>query len=239
MDKTGHMTIAAHTAGRRNGRQWMRRFLLAAVLLLAAVAVAGICLEERAVVTDFFAQKICRRALSICLGRTGWGVICCRARWRGSPRASASVCWRRRSAQCLRFSLELPRRSAEKWADGIISWCIDLMMGVPHIVLLLLISYALGKGEKGVVVGVALTHWPNLARVIRGGDPAGAGGGVRWHCKTAREKSVVHCQMAHFFRRFFRSSLWDWCYCSRTRSCMRRASRFWALDCRRRSRRLA
>ena len=39
---------------------------------------------------------------------------------------------------------------------------------VPHIVLLLLISYALGKGEKGVIVGVALTHWPNLARVIRG-----------------------------------------------------------------------
>ena len=28
MDKTGHMTIAAHTAGRRNGRQWMWRFLL-------------------------------------------------------------------------------------------------------------------------------------------------------------------------------------------------------------------
>ena len=61
-----------------------------------------------------FRAKICRRALSICLGRTGWGVICCRARWRGSPRASASVCWRRRSAQCLRFSLELPRRSSEK-----------------------------------------------------------------------------------------------------------------------------
>ena len=36
MDKTGHMTIAAHTAGRRNGRQWMRRFLLAAVLLFSS-----------------------------------------------------------------------------------------------------------------------------------------------------------------------------------------------------------
>ena len=58
MDKTGHMTIAAHTAGRRNGRQWMRRFLLAAVLLLAAVAVAGICLEERAVVTDFSRKNL-------------------------------------------------------------------------------------------------------------------------------------------------------------------------------------
>ena len=53
MDKTGHMMIAVHTEGRRNGRQWMRCFLLAAVLLLAVAAVAGICLEEQAVVTDF------------------------------------------------------------------------------------------------------------------------------------------------------------------------------------------
>ena len=40
MDKTDQMTIAAHTAGRRNGRQWMWRFLLVAVLLLAVVAVS-------------------------------------------------------------------------------------------------------------------------------------------------------------------------------------------------------
>ena len=26
----------------------------------------------------------------------------------------------------------------------------------------------MGKGLKGVIAGVALTHWPNLARVIRG-----------------------------------------------------------------------
>ena len=44
---------------------------------------------------------------------------------------------------------------------------IDTIMGIPHILLLLLISYALGKGVKGVVVGVALSHWPSLARVIR------------------------------------------------------------------------
>ena len=41
------------------------------------------------------------------------------------------------------------------------------IMGIPHILLLLIISYALGKGVKGVVVGVALSHWPSLARVIR------------------------------------------------------------------------
>ena len=52
-------------------------------------------------------------------------------------------------------------------ADAAVSWVIDLIMGIPHIVLLILISYALGKGFWGVTVGLALTHWPSLARVLR------------------------------------------------------------------------
>ena len=54
-----------------------------------------------------------------------------------------------------------------RWADGAVSWLTDLMMGIPHIVLLILISYGLGKGFWGVTIGVALTHWPNLDRVMR------------------------------------------------------------------------
>lgn len=52
-------------------------------------------------------------------------------------------------------------------ADAVVTWLIDLLMGVPHIILLILISFALGKGFWGVTVGVALTHWPSLTRVIR------------------------------------------------------------------------
>ncbi len=54
-----------------------------------------------------------------------------------------------------------------RWVDAAVSWLIDLMMGIPHIVLLILISYALGKGFWGVTIGVALTHWPSLTRVLR------------------------------------------------------------------------
>lgn len=54
-----------------------------------------------------------------------------------------------------------------KWVDEAITWLTDLIMGIPHILLLILISAALGKGFAGVVTGVALTHWPSLARVIR------------------------------------------------------------------------
>ncbi len=55
-----------------------------------------------------------------------------------------------------------------KWVDNIIIWCIDLVMGIPHIVLLILISFAMGRGLKGLVVGIAVTHWPSLARLVRG-----------------------------------------------------------------------
>lgn len=40
-------------------------------------------------------------------------------------------------------------------------------MGVPHLILLILISIAAGGGAAGVITGVAVTHWPNLTRLIR------------------------------------------------------------------------
>lgn len=55
-----------------------------------------------------------------------------------------------------------------KIVDGAVTWVIDLVMGIPHILLLILISYACGKGFKGVVIGISLTHWTSLARLIRG-----------------------------------------------------------------------
>ena len=55
-----------------------------------------------------------------------------------------------------------------KVIDGIINWVIDLVMGIPHIVLIILISFACGRGMKGLLIGVAVTHWTCLARLIRG-----------------------------------------------------------------------
>ncbi len=54
-----------------------------------------------------------------------------------------------------------------KVADQFISWLIDLFLSVPHLVALILISFTLGGGYKGVIVGIMATHWPSLARVVR------------------------------------------------------------------------
>jgi peptide/nickel transport system permease protein len=54
-----------------------------------------------------------------------------------------------------------------KTTDRIISWLIDVFLSVPHLVLLILIAFVCGGGLKGVAIGIMLTHWPSLARVIR------------------------------------------------------------------------
>ena len=53
------------------------------------------------------------------------------------------------------------------WVDKLVNFCIDLCMGLPHLVLLILISFMIGKGTRGVTIAVALTHWPGLARIVR------------------------------------------------------------------------
>jgi len=40
--------------------------------------------------------------------------------------------------------------------DTFITWLVDLFMGMPHLVLIMLIAFTLGGGIKGVVVGMRL-----------------------------------------------------------------------------------
>jgi peptide/nickel transport system permease protein len=52
-------------------------------------------------------------------------------------------------------------------ADTAVTWVVDLFLSVPHMILIILISIAVGKGFTGVLAGVAATHWTSLTRVIR------------------------------------------------------------------------
>lgn len=57
--------------------------------------------------------------------------------------------------------------TGSKFIDGFINWLIDLVMGVPHLILIILISFAFGGGLIGLLTGIAVTHWTSLARLIR------------------------------------------------------------------------
>lgn len=51
--------------------------------------------------------------------------------------------------------------------DKAVLMAVDCCMGLPHLVLLILISFMLGRGERGVMLAVAFTHWPELTRLVR------------------------------------------------------------------------
>ncbi|MDU7472863.1 MAG: ABC transporter permease [Paenibacillus macerans] len=54
-----------------------------------------------------------------------------------------------------------------KGVDAVISWVIDLFIGMPHLVFMVLICFIAGGGMYGIVLGISLTHWTALARVVR------------------------------------------------------------------------
>ena len=63
--------------------------------------------------------------------------------------------------------LAIVAASGSRLADNIVSLLIDMIMGLPHLVLLILISFAFGGGTTAVVIAVAVTHWPRLTRILR------------------------------------------------------------------------
>jgi peptide/nickel transport system permease protein len=51
--------------------------------------------------------------------------------------------------------------------DAVVGILIDLTLALPHLVLLILVSFAAGGGSRGVVIAIAVSHWPGLARIVR------------------------------------------------------------------------
>lgn len=54
-----------------------------------------------------------------------------------------------------------------KVTDSITNFIIDAALSVPHLVLLVLICFALGGGTEAVIIAIAISHWPRFARVLR------------------------------------------------------------------------
>jgi len=53
------------------------------------------------------------------------------------------------------------------WFDRFVLWLVDLMQGMPHLILLIFIAILSGRGITGVMIGVAVTHWVSLCRIVR------------------------------------------------------------------------
>ena len=152
---------------RKNRRQETAVFLILAVSLLTAVTIAGIFLKDAAMETDFSSKNLAP-SMSHLFGTD----------WMGRDMFARTLAGLSLSIRiglltaCVSAGIALLMGTGAavlgRRADACISWWIDLMMGIPHILLVILISLACGKGFLGVAAGVSFSHWPSLSRVIRG-----------------------------------------------------------------------
>ena len=155
---------------RENGKRLGNRRLFsmglygASVLFLLLVAVLGYVWQDAASVTDFS-----RKNLPPCAGYL-FGTD-----WMGRDMFVRTVAGLSMSIRLglltaavsavIAFLLGLSAAVLGRAVDGLVTLLIDLVMGIPHMLLLILISFACGKGFWGVTLGIALTHWASLARL--------------------------------------------------------------------------
>lgn len=54
------------------------------------------------------------------------------------------------------------------WVDNVVMWLINVVWSIPTVLLVIAITFALGKGFWQIFVAVGLTMWVDIARVVRG-----------------------------------------------------------------------
>lgn len=152
-------------------KNWNRRKLMVfwsafSLLLLVTVAVAGTLSADAARATDF-SRKNLFPCLAYPFGTDWMGRDMFARTLKG---LSLSILIGTLSAvisAVIALVLGIAAATLGRRTDSVITWLIDLIMGIPHLLLLILISVAAGRGLKGVIIGVAFTHWTSLSRLIR------------------------------------------------------------------------
>ena len=151
----------------RNRRHSTIWFAVAGAAVLVAIMFAGMAVEDSAMATDFTRKNL-----------PPSGVFLFGTDWMGRDMLARTVAGLSLSIRIglltavvsagIALALGVLSAVFGGWVDAVVSWWIDLAMGIPHILLVILISIACGRGFVGVVAGVSLSHWTSLARVIRG-----------------------------------------------------------------------
>ncbi|MDR1915236.1 MAG: ABC transporter permease [Synergistaceae bacterium] len=164
--KNFDMGIKSKLSNLMNRRLMLFCITVTALLILIAVALAGILMPESAYATNF-SQKNLAPSFAHPFG-TDWTGRDMLARTIKGLSVSLQVgTFSTMVSCCLAVFLGIGAATMGRAADTIFSWLVDIILGVPHAVLLILISFAVGKGVQGVFLGVAITHWPKVARIIR------------------------------------------------------------------------
>lgn len=140
---------------------------LAILCILAAVYIGGLFIHEEAVAANFKQMNL-KPSLKHFFGTDWLGRDLFLRTIKGLSISITVGMVASFASAIIATLIGIAAATGSKRLDQFINWLIDLVMGVPHMILLILISFACGRGMKGLLIGIAVTHWTSLARLIRG-----------------------------------------------------------------------
>jgi len=159
------MSTLSLPAPTRNTRRRTLNVTLVALGIVLAVVVAAYALEPRAGATDL-ADKLVGPSGAHPFG-TDWLGRDLLARVLVGLRLSLVVgLVAAAGSAVIALLLAAFATTAGPRAEACVTWLVNLFLSVPHLVLLILVTFALGGGTQAVVIAVAVTHWPSLTRVL-------------------------------------------------------------------------
>jgi len=151
---------------RFNRRQRTLLIITFAVALLLSVIIGGLLLGDEKLITNFD-QKNLTPSFVHPFGTDWLGRDMLARTLMGLTLSLAVGLLASTISALIALILGLAAATLGRVVDGVVTWIVDLFLGIPHFVLIILIAFMLGGGTMGVIVAVALTHWPSLTRVIR------------------------------------------------------------------------
>ena len=161
------VVLQTHTRSRFNQRSQTIIYLSLAAAFLLAIAVSGTLAGELAITTNF-TQKNLLPHMAHPFGTDWLGRDMLARTLKGLSISILIGLFASVISALIAAVLGTAAATLGKKVDTAITWLVDLVMGIPHLLLLILISFALGRGTVGVIIAVAISHWPTLTRVIRG-----------------------------------------------------------------------
>lgn len=139
--------------------------LAGALALVAAVVVAGTWAEGPAATTDL-AQRHRAPAPGHLFGTDAYGRDLLLRTLVGLRLSLLVGCLAAVMSGVIAALLALVAVAGGRVGTAVVDWLVDLFLALPHLVLLILLAFALGGGTSAVVLAVGLTHWPRLTRVL-------------------------------------------------------------------------
>ncbi|MFV0453272.1 MAG: ABC transporter permease [Propioniciclava sp.] len=166
-----HRTDLTTVSGLRVGRTWNGRRRAAAVFGVAAVGLITVALVGTWMPESWYAVDFSRRSQPPSPAHL-FGTD-----WLGRDMLSRSIKGLSISIRIGLFAavvssviaivLGTLAATLGGWADRAVLWLVDLFQGMPHLIFMILVAILMGRGATGIMLGVALTHWVSLARVVR------------------------------------------------------------------------